>query len=73
MKWHDIRKEKPEIDEVVLVYGKLKDGDILITKAWLHKGRDGFMNYNCDELIWGNAECITHWCYLKDIPLPKDK
>ena len=72
MKWHDAKKELPEDDVVVFLYGKWRDGNLHMTIGWRDSENDLWRNHNDDELLWGNSDRITHWCYLKDIPKPKD-
>jgi hypothetical protein len=79
MKWHDVRKENPTINKVILLYGHwLSDGKKYesFTLSFYKKGRSGncyFEDLNEGEIIRFNNDENNYWCYVDDIPKPEEK
>ena len=80
MKWHDAKKEIPDEDELTLFWGKSMDKDVYreaITGFLQEESfRDGkkywYIKVDPNENWLVAYSCCDYWCYLKDIPLPKD-
>jgi hypothetical protein len=79
MKWHDARKERPKGDRYILVYGK----DISFTMATgyltycdlVSKDLNPIVEIDpndCPAYAVSFPKAVEYWCYIDEIPLPKD-
>lgn len=72
--WHKVTEELPEFDdetsiECLVVVQYINDNKLLsnVTSSYYEKTDDGNR--------WSNvmsSEIVIYWCYMNEIPLPKD-